>query len=77
MPAVGMVGMLNGCMVSHLSEFRYGKAPILIATDVASRGLGQYSLKGHPFVVSVEYILKKVLLLSLTFTYAFSEFFSP
>lgn len=69
--------MLNGCMVSHLSEFRYGKAPILIATDVASRGLGQYNLKGHPFVGSVEYILKKVLLLSLTFTYAFSEFFSP
>lgn len=25
------------------SEFRYGKAPILIATDVASRGLGEYS----------------------------------
>uniref|UniRef100_A0A7N8YK81 RNA helicase n=1 Tax=Mastacembelus armatus TaxID=205130 RepID=A0A7N8YK81_9TELE len=25
-----------------LNEFRYGKAPILIATDVASRGLGQY-----------------------------------
>lgn len=23
-------------------EFKYGKAPILIATDVASRGLGQY-----------------------------------
>lgn len=26
----------------HFSEFKYGKAPILIATDVASRGLGQY-----------------------------------
>lgn len=25
-----------------ISEFKYGKAPILIATDVASRGLGQY-----------------------------------
>lgn len=69
--------MLNGRIVSHLSEFRYGKAPILIATDVASRGLGQYSLEWHQFVVSVEYILKKVVLLSLTFTYAFSEFFSP
>lgn len=69
--------MLKRCVVSHLSEFRYGKAPILIATDVASRGLGQYSLKRHQFVVSAEYILKKVVLLSLTFTYAFSEFFSP
>ena len=26
----------------NFSEFKYGKAPILIATDVASRGLGQY-----------------------------------
>lgn len=25
-------------------EFKYGKAPILIATDVASRGLGQYPI---------------------------------
>lgn len=24
------------------AEFKFGKAPILIATDVASRGLGQY-----------------------------------
>lgn len=29
-------------IVPHPPEFRYGKAPILIATDVASRGLGQY-----------------------------------
>ncbi|TWW59796.1 putative ATP-dependent RNA helicase DDX5 [Takifugu flavidus] len=29
-----------------LNEFRYGKAPILIATDVASRGLGQYRVNG-------------------------------
>lgn len=28
-----------------ISEFKYGKAPILIATDVASRGLGQYLLR--------------------------------
>lgn len=34
------------CFACHLSEFRYGKAPILIATDVASRGLGQYSVRG-------------------------------
>lgn len=39
---------LNYCLsggltrMSDLSEFKYGKAPILIATDVASRGLGQY-----------------------------------
>lgn len=46
-------------------EFRYGKAPILIATDVASRGLGQYGFTGK------RRVLKKVLLLSLTFTVHF------
>lgn len=49
------------------SEFRYGKAPILIATDVASRGLGQYAIEYHHFLISVTLILKKVVLLSLTF----------
>lgn len=29
-------------LIPFISEFKYGKAPILIATDVASRGLGQY-----------------------------------
>lgn len=29
-------------MFAFFLEFKYGKAPILIATDVASRGLGQY-----------------------------------
>lgn len=32
-------------LVPFLPEFRYGKAPILIATDVASRGLGQYGIE--------------------------------
>lgn len=36
--------MLWTCIieVDLSTEFKYGKAPILIATDVASRGLGQY-----------------------------------
>lgn len=56
------------------SEFRYGKAPILIATDVASRGLGQYGIdKQHSFI-SVTLILKKVVLLSLTFLCIFWVF---
>lgn len=50
-----------------LNEFRYGKAPILIATDVASRGLGQYAIEYHHFLISVTLTLKKVVLLSLTF----------
>lgn len=32
-------------LIIFFSEFRYGKAPILIATDVASRGLGQYDVQ--------------------------------
>ncbi|XP_039658107.1 probable ATP-dependent RNA helicase DDX5 [Perca fluviatilis] len=37
-----------------LNEFRYGKAPILIATDVASRGLGQYA-NDVKFVINYDY----------------------
>lgn len=37
--AVQLQGLIN---FFNFSEFKYGKAPILIATDVASRGLGQY-----------------------------------
>ncbi|KAF3852321.1 hypothetical protein F7725_005676 [Dissostichus mawsoni] len=44
-----------------LNEFRYGKAPILIATDVASRGLGQYDIEYYHFFLSVlHFFLKKV-----------------
>lgn len=32
---------IQGVKFFVISEFKYGKAPILIATDVASRGLGQ------------------------------------
>lgn len=59
--------LLLNTVLSLPSEFRYGKAPILIATDVASRGLGEYSTQEHHFVISVTHILKKVVLLSLTF----------
>lgn len=45
-----------------VSEFKYGKAPILIATDVASRGLGQYL----PTLLTFTIFKKKVYLLSLT-----------
>lgn len=31
-----------------LGEFKAGRSPILIATDVASRGLGTYSFRGSP-----------------------------
>lgn len=41
--------VLNSFVVS---EFKYGKAPILIATDVASRGLGQYLFR----IVHFDYI---------------------
>lgn len=34
---------VDGLLCVFLVEFKYGKAPILIATDVASRGLGQYT----------------------------------
>lgn len=38
----------------HFPEFKFGKAPILIATDVASRGLGQYNPL-HSFCTFVVY----------------------
>lgn len=38
-----LFGALSWLLIPFvISEFKYGKAPILIATDVASRGLGQY-----------------------------------
>ncbi len=42
--AVQLTGTLKSFLILFFifSEFKYGKAPILIATDVASRGLGQY-----------------------------------
>lgn len=46
--------------VHFFTEFRYGKAPILIATDVASRGLGQYVIQYHLLIISVILTLKKV-----------------
>ena len=33
----------NNCMICFSSDFKNGRSPILIATDVASRGLGMSS----------------------------------
>lgn len=37
------------CAIDCFVEFRSGKAPIMVATDVAARGLGKYSVNwaGH------------------------------
>lgn len=32
--------ILSQCNIFILAEFKHGRSPILVATDVASRGLG-------------------------------------
>lgn len=57
-----------------LAEFKYGKAPILIATDVASRGLGQYSPFVPPQVYTFDSDKRKCYVLSLTLVLFFLSF---
>ena len=66
-----------------LNEFRSGKAPILVATDVAARGLGKWhnflsSFSNHqrkPFVFCCQHDLDMVISFPRIIVFWFSFFF--
>jgi ATP-dependent RNA helicase DDX5/DBP2 len=56
-PALGIHGdKAQGERDWVLAEFRSGRAPIMVATDVASRGIGTYPLSPHSFTAATKQV---------------------
>lgn len=49
------VAQFNVCLLLFISEFKKSRVPLLIATDVASRGLGlfRHPILCHPVVLKL------------------------